>query len=134
MYIVIMAGGSGTRFWPRSRRTRPKQLLNIVGRRTMLQQTARRVAPLVAPERIVVVTTRGQEMEVRRQLPEVPPANVLVEPVGRNTAPCIGLAATFIARRDSQAVMAALPADHAVSQAGRLRRGYSENDLRCFEC
>jgi len=88
----------------------------------MLQQTARRVAPLVPPERIVVVTTRGQEKEVCRQLPEIPASNVLVEPVGRNTAPCIGLAATFIARRNPEEVMAALPADHAVSQAAHLRQ------------
>lgn len=122
MYIVIMAGGSGTRFWPRSRRALPKQLLTIAGRDTMLRQTAARVAPLAPPERTVVVTTQGQETEVRRQLPGLPAENILVEPVGRNTAPCIGFAATFISRKAPEAVMAALPADHAVSHTGRLRK------------
>jgi len=121
MHIAIMAGGTGTRFWPRSRRKLPKHLLNIVGRASMLEQTVRRIAPLAPPENIVIVTTRGQKDAIRRELPWIPPTNILVEPVGRNTAASIGLAATFVARRDREEVMASLPADHVVSRASALR-------------
>ena len=121
-YAVIMAGGQGTRFWPRSRRRLPKQLLQITGRSTLLQDTVRRLLPLFSWRRILVVTNRDQAEEVRRQLPRVPPGQILVEPVGRNTAPCIALAAEWIATRETDAIMVVAPADHVINPAAALRR------------
>jgi len=109
---VVMAGGRGTRFWPRSRNARPKQFLAIVGTETLLHQTVRRLDGHVPPERIFVVTTEDLAEETRRMLPELPPENVLVEPEGRNTAPCLALALVQIERRFPEAVMAVLSADH----------------------
>jgi mannose-1-phosphate guanylyltransferase len=115
MYAVIMAGGKGTRFWPRSRRERPKQLLNILGRRSMLQQTVARITGLLPPENIIVVAGGNHGEEVHNQLAELPKENIILEPVGRNTAACIGLAALVVRQRDSAAVMAILPADHQIT-------------------
>lgn len=122
IHAVILAGGRGTRFWPRSRTRTPKQLLNIVGRKTMLEQTLERLAPLVPPSRIWIVTNAEQAAAVRRQARGVPAANILAEPVGRNTAAAIGLAAAHIARRAPGALMAVLPADHYIAQPARYRR------------
>src|SRR4051794_18235110 len=91
LHAVVMAGGSGTRFWPKSRRNRPKQLLNLVGEGTMLQQTVRRIGPLAPPDRVWVITGADQAEAVREQLPEVPASNVVAEPCPRDTAPCVGL-------------------------------------------
>lgn len=121
-YAVIMAGGHGTRFWPRSRRRLPKQLLPITGRRTLLQETARRLLPAFPWERMLVVTSRDQGREVRRQLPHLPANHVLMEPMGRNTAPCIALAAEWIAARQPDAIMAVVPADHVIDSGAALRR------------
>ena len=109
-HVVILAGGRGTRFWPRSRTRTPKQLLNIVGRETMLEQTFARLAPLIPPSHIWVVTNAEQAASVRRQLPGVPASQILSEPVGRNTAAAIGLAAAHISRhrRRNQPKTAAL--------------------------
>ena len=115
MYAVIMAGGRGTRFWPRSRGAMPKQLLDITGEATMLQQTVERIAPLVPMGNILIVTGAEQAALVRKQLPDVPAGNIIVEPVGRNTAPCICLAATKIYQQDPNAVMLVLPSDHHIS-------------------
>jgi mannose-1-phosphate guanylyltransferase len=109
---VIMAGGRGTRFWPRSRNARPKQFLAIVGTETLLHQTVHRLDGHVAPDRIFVVTTEDLAEETRRMLPELPPENVLVEPEGRNTAPCLALALVQIERKFPDGVMAVLSADH----------------------
>jgi len=117
MYAVIMAGGAGTRFWPRSREAWPKQLLNLVNERSMLQNTIDRRGDLVKPEDVFVVSTRVQADAIRKQLDQIPPENILVEPKGKNTAPCIGLAALHVRRRDPDAVMVVLPADHLI-QAG----------------
>src|SRR5258706_14396218 len=95
-HAVILAGGRGTRFWPRSRTRRPKQLLNIVGDNTMLEQTAARLAPLFPASRQWVVTNSEQAAEVRKQLPRVPSSHILAEPIGRNTAAAIGLAAAHL--------------------------------------
>jgi mannose-1-phosphate guanylyltransferase len=114
MYAVLMAGGKGTRFWPKSRAARPKQLLNIIGEATMLQATVNRIRPLIPLENIYVVVGRDIEHEVRQQLPEIPEGNILVEPSAKNTAPCIGLAAVTIQKRDPQGVLAVLPADHVI--------------------
>jgi mannose-1-phosphate guanylyltransferase len=123
MYIVILAGGSGTRFWPVSRVARPKQLISVVDGPTMLQRTVERVLPL-RPKRILVITNRLQAEETECQLAEyrrMAPLDVIAEPMGRNTAPAIGLAATLIAARDPQAVMAVLPADHFIRDEVGLR-------------
>lgn len=109
---VVMAGGRGTRFWPRSRTSRPKQFLSIVGEGTLLHQTVARLDGHFLPEHIFVVTTADLAEETRRMLPELPAANVLVEPEGRNTAPCLALALVEIERRIPKGVMVVLSADH----------------------
>jgi mannose-1-phosphate guanylyltransferase len=113
---VIMAGGVGTRFWPRSRERSPKQLLEILGKGTMIQNTVKRIAPLVPPRNVFVVTNRVQRAAVIKQLPQVPEENILEEPVGRNTAPCIALAAMHVRRTSPDAVMLVLPADHIIAR------------------
>ena len=120
MVAVVMAGGRGTRFWPRSRNARPKQFLAIVGKETLLHQTVHRLEGHVAPERIFIVTTEDLAAETRRMLPELPPENVLVEPEGRNTAPCLALALVQIERRHPGAVMAVLSADHWIGDRARF--------------
>jgi len=121
-HAVILAGGRGTRFWPRSRTRTPKQLLNIVGKETMLQQTVVRLRPLIPPERIWTVTNSEQAHEVRKQVPAPARRRVLTEPVGRNTAAAIALAAIHVrhsARGD--ALLAVLPADHYIANPERYR-------------
>lgn len=115
MYIVILAGGSGTRFWPLSRKKSPKQLMSVFGGKSMLQRTVERVLPL-RPKRILVVTNALQAEETGRQLEYLHdvPIDIIAEPVGRNTAPAIGLAASIIAYHDPDGVMAVLPADHYI--------------------
>lgn len=120
LFAVIMAGGQGTRFWPRSRRSRPKQLLNIVGDTTMVEQTVARVSPFIPPERIIVVAGQSYSDLVRRCLSQLPPENLLFEPVGRNTAACVGWAALWIQQRMHEAVMAVLPADHLIHNAAEF--------------
>jgi mannose-1-phosphate guanylyltransferase len=119
-HAVILAGGRGTRFWPRSRTRTPKQLLNIVGRDTMLEQTVARLAPLFPPSRQWVVTNSEQADAVRRQMPRVPASHILAEPIGRNTAAAIGLAAAHLLHdgmgKQNDALMAVLPADHYIAQ------------------
>ncbi|MGH9776323.1 MAG: mannose-1-phosphate guanylyltransferase [Candidatus Acidiferrales bacterium] len=119
---VILAGGRGTRFWPRSRLRTPKQLLNIVGRETMLRQTFDRLRPVIGPQNFWVVTNADQAAEVRRELPGLPGSQILAEPVGRNTAAAIGLAAVHLVRAHGDALMAVLPADHFIARAARYRR------------
>lgn len=115
MYIVILAGGSGTRFWPLSRKSAPKQLMSVFGGKSMLQRTVERVLPL-DPKRVMVVTNALQAAETRSQLAYIKgvPVDVIEEPVGRNTAPAIGLAASIIARFDPDGIMVVLPADHYI--------------------
>jgi mannose-1-phosphate guanylyltransferase len=121
-FAVIMAGGSGTRFWPASRAVRPKQFLALGGAsESLLQAAVRRLQPLVAPEDVLVVTSERHAEETRTQLPQLPATNVLAEPTGRNTAPCVGWAAAHVRRRDPNAVMAVLPADpHITDEAAYL--------------
>ncbi len=109
---VIMAGGRGTRFWPRSRMSRPKQFLAIVGQESLLRQTFTRLEGAFAPEHVFVVTTADLAEEAARILPELPAGNILIEPEGRNTAPCLALALVLIERKLSEGVMAVLSADH----------------------
>lgn len=116
MYAVIMAGGRGTRFWPLSRESKPKQLLNLTGEKTLIQDTVERIAPLVPLENVRIVTGAAHAEEIIAQFPALPRKNVIVEPRGRNTAPCIGLAALSIKKVDPEAVMVVLPADHVISR------------------
>jgi mannose-1-phosphate guanylyltransferase len=113
---VILAGGRGTRFWPLSRRHSAKQVLNIVGEGTMLQQTLKRLKPLAAPRNTWIITSRELRQTVLKQAPEVPPAQVIAEPVGRNTAPAIGLGAELILRSRGDSIMGVFPADHLISE------------------
>ncbi|MGH9728831.1 MAG: mannose-1-phosphate guanylyltransferase [Candidatus Acidiferrales bacterium] len=119
---VLLAGGRGTRFWPRSRTRTPKQLLDIVSLKSMLRETADRLAPLFAQNRLWVVTNDQQAASVRRELPRVPRKQILAEPVGRNTAAAIGLAAIHLAQEHGDALMAVLPADHHIANAARYRK------------
>ncbi len=115
LHAVIMAGGSGTRFWPQSRTKMPKQLLKLAGDRTMIQQTLDRCDGMVESENAWVVTNAVQVEPTQQQLPEIPGGNVLVEPMARNTAPCIGLAAAHALKQDLDAIMFVMPADHVIS-------------------
>ena len=112
---LIMAGGRGERFWPKSRRSLPKQFLSLTDDgKTMIQLTVERILPLVAPEDIYIATNRDYKALVREQLPEVPEENILCEPVGKNTAPCIGLGAEHMKKKYGDAMMLVLPSDHLI--------------------
>jgi mannose-1-phosphate guanylyltransferase len=113
-HAVIMAGGVGTRFWPHSRQDRPKQFLRIAGEQPMIAETCRRLEGIIANERIHVVTRASQVALVKEACPQLPPRNILAEPCGRNTAPCIALAALKLCAEDPDAVMLCLPADHVI--------------------
>lgn len=115
MYAVIMAGGKGTRFWPLSREKKPKHLLNITGEKSIIQYTVDRVTPLVGKDNVLIVTGASHSDEIREQLPQLPAENILIEPVGRNTAPCIGLAAIHMRKRNPDTVMFVLPSDHLIA-------------------
>lgn len=114
---VIMAGGKGERFWPLSKEKFPKQLLSLTGKKSLLQETVARIQPLIPPRDILVVTRRPLARFIERQLSQVPQKNIISEPVGRNTAPCIGLAAKMI---KEDAVMVVLPADHIIRPRGKF--------------
>jgi mannose-1-phosphate guanylyltransferase len=121
-YAVIMAGGSGTRFWPLSRAARPKQLLPLGADVSLLRATCDRIANLVSPAHTLVVTSEALAPAIRAELPELPPENVLAEPIGRNTAPCVGWAASVVARKDPEAVLMILPADHHIGDPAGFER------------
>lgn len=113
-HAVILAGGRGTRFWPRSRAARPKQLLSPLGGPSLLRQTYERLRRVFPADQVWVVTGSSLEEAIAAELPEVPPDRLLGEPVGRNTAPAAGLAATLLLREDPDAVMGVFPADHRI--------------------
>ena len=121
IFPVVMAGGSGTRFWPLSRKDRPKQFLPLDGDEPLLAATIGRLPPLARLDRTYVVCGPNHAASVRRILPRLPRANLLVEPCPRNTAPCVGLAALHVRRRDPGGVMAMLPADHHVGKPAAFR-------------
>jgi mannose-1-phosphate guanylyltransferase len=120
-YAVIMAGGSGTRFWPLSRRKNPKQLLTMFGRDSLLEQTLKRIQPVIPSERIYVYTSELILKKIRRLLPGLEAGQILGEPAGRNTAPTLGVAAIEIARRDPDGIMVVLPSDQTIAQPDVFR-------------
>ncbi len=120
LYAVIMAGGIGSRFWPQSRKARPKQFLNVFGDATLIQNTVARLQGLVPPERCFVVTHERYVEQTQQQLPAVPPENILAEPISRNTAPCIAYAAVKLQTLDPDATMLVLPADHLIENVKRF--------------
>jgi mannose-1-phosphate guanylyltransferase len=122
LHAVIMAGGGGTRFWPRSRQRRPKQFLDLAGSTTLLQQAHDRLEALVDPGRLWVVTGRAYLDETAQQLATVGRDRLVGEPMGRDTAPCIGLAAAIIGRQDPEAIMVVTPADHVIEPVQEFRR------------
>lgn len=132
-YAVVMAGGSGTRFWPASRRARPKQLLPIAGETPMLARTIARLDGLVPPERVLVVTSAELADGVAEAVPELPRENLVVEPEGRNTAPCVALAAFEVHRRDPDAVQIVLPADHVIRPEDRFRSALAAASVEARE-
>ena len=121
-YGLILAGGRGTRFWPRSRKSRAKQVLNFFGERSLIQLTVDRLRPMLPPERIWIVTNDLLRDEIIRQLPEVPKHQIIAEPVPRNTAPAIGLVARILQRLDPKAVMGVFPADQLIDKPARYLR------------
>jgi mannose-1-phosphate guanylyltransferase len=121
LYAVIMAGGSGTRLWPLSRKSQPKQALRLIGERTMFQHTIDRLDPLFPMERIFVVTSATIAEVLRPQVPDLPAANFILEPSGRDSAPAAGLAAIRLLAEDPHATMVMLTADHYIADAGHFR-------------
>jgi mannose-1-phosphate guanylyltransferase len=115
LHAVIMAGGAGTRFWPESRAARPKQLLRLAGDETMLERTVARLGDVVPRERVQILTGARLVEPISEQLPRLPKDSILAEPCKRDTAPCIGLAAFHLTRRDADATMAVMPSDHVIS-------------------
>src|SRR5579872_3277691 len=121
-YGLILAGGRGTRFWPRSRKRSAKQILNVMGERSLIQATVDRLAPVIPPERMWILTNEYLRDAIVRQLPEIPKRQVLAEPMQRNTAPAIGLAAHILRSQDPDAVMGVFPSDHVIGQEPRYRK------------
>jgi mannose-1-phosphate guanylyltransferase len=120
-YPVILAGGRGTRFWPLSRKRRAKQLLALDGKQTMIQQTLARLLPLAPAKSFWVITNDDLRLAILRQLPKLPPRQVVAEPAGRNTAPAIGLAAFLLLRHDPEAVLGMFPSDHVIAEPEKFR-------------
>src|SRR5689334_1844801 len=116
VYGLILAGGRGTRFWPKSRRKSAKQVLRLFGDRSLIQQTVDRLRPVLPPERVWILTNHHLRDEIVRQLPEVPKRQILAEPAQRNTAPAIGLAAHIINGIDADSIMGVFPADHVIGK------------------
>jgi mannose-1-phosphate guanylyltransferase len=121
MYAVIMGGGHGTRFWPKSTRSVPKQFLSIIGSSSMLKQTAERLNPLIPSKNIVFIGNKNHYSIAKKELSFLPEKNIISEPIGRNTAPCLGLACIYLLKRDKNATIVALPADHYIKKAGVFR-------------
>jgi len=116
-YAIIMAGGKGERFWPKSRLSNPKQLLNILGEKTLLEDSISRLTPLIPKENIIIITNRNYVSQISKLLPDVPEENIIGEPIGKDTAPCIALATALVAHKsgkNSNPVMAVMPADHII--------------------
>jgi mannose-1-phosphate guanylyltransferase len=125
-FVIIMAGGSGERFWPLSREKMPKQLLTLLGKRSFLQQAVDRVLPLVPLKNIFIITNAAQAAEVRKQLPKLPKENVVAEPVGRDTCAAVTLGAALVGSRSTTGVMAVLPADHVIPDEKKFQQVLSD--------
>ncbi len=122
LYALILAGGSGERFWPVSRRARPKQLLRLVAPQTLLEQAVARLHGLIAPERLLILTNVDQETAVRDLLPQVPAENIVAEPAKRDTAAAVALGVAWVAARDHSATMIVLPADHVIDDTAAFQK------------
>src|SRR5260370_3689592 len=133
LHALIMAGGGGTRFWPRSRQKRPKQFLTLTGDRSLLQMALDRVEAQVPPERCWVITAGQHNDEVAKQLPNLSADRIIGEPCGRDTAACIGLGAALIARQEQDATMLAMPADHVIEPVQEFRRAAHASELLATE-
>ncbi len=133
LWAVIMAGGVGSRFWPESRRNNPKQFLPLLGRRSLLEDTVKRLSGVVPPSRILIFCQEDKVARIRRMLPSIPAAQIIGEPAGRNTAPCAAVAAAMVARRDAKGVLALLPADHRIGREGVFRRELREAAKKAAE-
>src|SRR6516225_8060699 len=120
-YPVILAGGRGTRFWPLSRKKCAKQLLALDGKQTMIQQTVARLLPLAPAQKFWIITNDDLRPAIVKQLPKLPKAQILAEPLGRNTAPAIGLAAFLLLRENPDAVLGLFPSDHVIADEKRYR-------------
>ncbi len=120
-YAVIMAGGGGTRLWPLSRRERPKQMLKMFGERSLFQIAVDRLAPLFTPEQVIIITSENIAAEFKTQCPDIPEGNYIIEPIGRDTAAAIGLAASELLKRNKDAVMAVVTADHFIENENKFR-------------
>ena len=121
-FVIIMAGGRGERFWPLSREQTPKQLLSILGKKSFLQEAVERVLPLVPAKNIFVITNTAQLPQVQRQLPKIPRANLIAEPVGRDTCAAVTLGAALVGARSTTGVMAVLPADHVIPDVKKFQQ------------
>ena len=126
---LIMAGGKGTRFWPLSTEKNPKQFLNLVGEESMIQMTVNRLKPIIPMERIFVVTDQKYEKLVNEHLTELPSENIIIEPVGMNTAPCIALSAMLIEKKFPNATLAVLPSDHLIENEALFQTTLQAADL-----
>lgn len=122
IFVVIMAGGVGSRFWPRSKEKKPKQLIRIFGENTMIQDTVKRLDGLVDKKNIYVITNRIQKLRVKEQLPDIPEQNIIDEPFGKNTAACIGLASVLIKQKNPEAVTIVLPSDHLIKNENEFQK------------
>lgn len=121
-FVIIMAGGRGERFWPLSREKMPKQLLPLLGKESFLQEAVERVLPLVPAKNIFVITNEAQLPEVRKQLPKIPKANLIAEPIGRDTCAAVTLGAALVGARSTTGVMAVLPADHVIPDPWKFQQ------------
>src|SRR5581483_7737330 len=121
-FVIIMAGGRGERFWPLSREKMPKQLLTLLGKKSFLQEAVDRVLPLVPAKNIFIITNEAQLPEVKKQVPKIPKANLIAEPVGRDTCAAVTLGAALVGARSTTGVMAVLPADHVIPDAKKFQQ------------
>jgi len=121
-YVIIMAGGRGERFWPVSREQSPKQLIRLLGNRSLLQAAVENVLPVVPLGNILVITNQAQAAEVKKQLPRLPRENIIAEPCGRDTTAAVTLGAALVGQRNTSGVMAVLPADHVIPERKRFQQ------------